>query len=105
MCTGRAGLAGVMPRLLPRQQLREAMRPIAVSRQTAVELATVARLAVLAVEAGPRPRMLRARAGRLRLAPPLPRRRHPSDDATAEPRQNAQLEATGGSPTPTGAPN
>jgi hypothetical protein len=55
-------LAGVVPGLLARQKLGEAVRPIAVCGQAAVELATVARLAVMAVEAHPRAAMLGTRA-------------------------------------------
>jgi hypothetical protein len=73
-----AGLAPVMPGLLAWQQLGEAMRPLAVGRNAAVELATVARLAVLAVEAHPRAGVLGARARRPRFAPCPSPRRHPS---------------------------
>ena len=91
-----ARLASVAPGLLSVQQLSEAMSPIAVGRHAAVELRTVPRLSVVAVEADPRTRVLRARAARPRLAPPLSDRRHPSGDAMCEAGQIAQLEATGG---------
>jgi len=91
-----AALAGVVPSLLARQELGEAMRSVAVGRDAAVELATVVRLAVVAVEAHPRPRMLGVRAGRSCLAPRPPWRRHVGDEAKGRAGQNAQLEATGG---------
>ena len=95
-----AALAGVMPSLRPGQQLGEAVRALAVGGNAAVELAAVTALAVAAVEAHPRACMLSARTSHPSFAPRLPHRRHLGPDATVEARQNTQLEATGGLPSP-----
>ena len=71
-----AELAVVGPRFLARQGLGEAVRRIAAGGDAAVALAAVPRRAAAAVEANPRSRMLRPRAGRLGLAPALALRRH-----------------------------
>jgi hypothetical protein len=76
-----AGLAGVVPRLLAGKQLGEAMRWIAIRGHAAVELAAVARLAVVAIEADPRPHTLRSRTHGHCLTPRLARRRHLGDQA------------------------
>src|SRR5215207_11154154 len=93
-----AGLASVVPGLLPGHQLGEAMRPVAVGRHAAVELATVAGLAVVAVEADPRTRMLGAWAGRLRHAPRLPPRRHPVRRSYGRGRTECSVRSDGGAP-------
>jgi hypothetical protein len=91
-----AGLAGVVPGLLARQQLGEAMRPIPVRGQAAVELAPVARPAVVTVEAHARASVLRARTGRPRLLHVFPLvGTLGNHEARAGAGQNAQLDATG----------
>jgi hypothetical protein len=90
-----AGLAGVVPGLLARQPLREAMRPIPVRGQAAVELAPVVRPAVVTVEAHPRASVLRARPPALLHVFPVVATLG-SDAATAGAGQSAQLDATGG---------
>ena len=71
-----AGLAGVVPRLLARKPLGEPMRPVPVCGHAAVELATVPRLAVVAVKAHARAGVLWPGTRGPRPAPPLPARRH-----------------------------
>ena len=77
-----ADLARVLPRLLTRQHLREAMRTIPVGRHALVVLAAMPRCAVLAIEANARPYVLGPRTGRLRFAPTLASRRHRSRRTT-----------------------
>ena len=69
-----AHLAGVLPRLLTRQQLGQAARPIAVARHAAVQMATMPGLAVVTVEVHTRAGVLRSRTRPLGAAPPLPSR-------------------------------
>jgi hypothetical protein len=71
-----ARLTGVVPGLLTRQHLGEAMRTIAVGGHALVALPAMLRRTVMAVEPHPRPRVLRPRAHGLGLAPALAQRRH-----------------------------
>jgi mutator family transposase len=64
-----AGLTRVVPSLLARQHLGEAMRPLTVSWRAPIQLATEPRLAIPPVEPHPRPGMLGPRAYRLRRTP------------------------------------
>src|SRR5512132_3984800 len=77
-----AGLAVVPPGLLARQHLGEPMRAIAVGRHALVVLPLMLRRTVMAVEANPRPSVLRSRTDRTGAAPALAQRRHcPREDS------------------------
>jgi len=77
-----AGLAGVRPGLLTRQQLSEPVRGFAVHWNAHVALPTMPWLPVATRETHPRPGVTRARAGHLGPAPTLAYRRHARNVAT-----------------------
>lgn len=73
-----AKVARILPGLLTRQHLREAMRTVPVGRDALVVLTAMPRRAVLTIEANARPNVLWPRTDRLRFAPALTTRRHRS---------------------------
>ena len=80
-----AGLASIRPGLLARQTLGEAVRAIAVRRDSHVALSTVPRRTVATSKPHPRPGVLRPRTDRLGLAPALPQRRRPPANIASTP--------------------
>jgi hypothetical protein len=97
-----ASLAVVVPGLLAGKQLGKAMRPIAAAGHTAVELAAMTRLAVMAIEADPRPNMIRSRTHGPRLTPRSPSSPSPATKPRPRPHRTPSQKRWGGRPSSAG---